>query len=522
LLFEQEDEDQIGQTSKRGLQAIMHGAVHFGTKPSDRTKIILHLSQAVDLQSRENYTQAAEELERAIDVGLDNAAVSFDLGYLMAHEGRLQSAIRHLQRAVKHSQYALGARLLLGQTFQKMGRMKEAVTEFLEALKVADSQVVPAEQAEMLKQLYDPVIEGQIDQPPEVQAGLCKNVLDLLMRPDWHEKITQARQQMPAQPGGGPPIPLADMLTQAKGGRLIESISQIHQLAQAGHLRAAMEEAYYTLQIAPTYLPLHTYIGELLLQQNRVEAAVDKFLVVAQSYSVRGDAHRATEMYRRIVDYIPMDMSIRTRLIEQLTALGQAEDAIGEYLKLADVFYNQADLYNARQTFAQAMKLAHQANVDKAWKVKVLHRMADIDMQSLDWRQAMRDFEQIRNLQPEDEKARISLIDLNFRLGQSTQALAELDNFASYLWKNDRKDQAIQFMENIVAENPKQPAIHRRLAELYRQTGRDSDALKQLDSAGELLMDAGDQTGALECVKAILALNPPNAAEYKNLLEKLS
>jgi tetratricopeptide (TPR) repeat protein len=311
------------------------------------------------------------------------------------------------------------------------------------------------------------------------------------------------------------------MLTEARGSRIVESITQIHQLSRAGHFRAAMEEAYYSLQYAPTYLPLHTFIGELLLQQGHVENAIAKFTVVARSYNIRGDAHRSTEMYRRILEFNPMDMGIRNRLIEQLIALGQAEDAIGEYLKLAEVFYNQADLANARQTYTQALALAHQSNADRAWKVKTLHGLADIDLQSLDWRQALKDFEQIRNLQPDDEKARLSLIDLNFRLGQSTQAVAEVDNYVSYMWNNDMREQAIKFLEKTVAEDPKEPAIRRRLAEMYRQVGRNTEALSQLDTAGELLMDAGDQAGAVECLKAILALNPPNAAEYEALLNKL-
>jgi tetratricopeptide (TPR) repeat protein len=282
-----------------------------------------------------------------------------------------------------------------------------------------------------------------------------------------------------------------------------------------------MEEAFYALEFAPTYLPLHTYMGELLIQQNRLQDAIDKFSIVAQSYSMRGEANRAIDLFRRITDLSPMDIDARGRLIEQLVARGQTGEAIDEYLKLADVYYSLADLNMARKTFTQALHLAQSAIVDRAWKVKILHRMADIDLQSLDWRQALRVFEQIRTLQPDDEKARMTLIDLNLRLRQESQAIAELDGYIAYLYDNKRTQDAIKFLENMIEDNPKQISIRRRLAELYRQVGRTADAISQLDKAGEISLDAGDRNGAAEVIMAILALNPPNAADYQRLLAQI-
>jgi outer membrane protein assembly factor BamD (BamD/ComL family) len=73
------------------------------------------------------------------------------------------------------------------------------------------------------------------------------------------------------------------------------------------------------------------------------------------------------------------------------------------------------------------LRLAQQPGTNRQIKVEILRQMADIDLQSLDWRQAVRVFEQIRTLQPDDEEARESLIDLNFRLGQTNQAVTEID-----------------------------------------------------------------------------------------------
>lgn len=518
ILFEEEDPEL--QATRRGLAAIVtgHGT---GLYAVDRTKIMLHLSQVIDLQGRGQNAKALDELERAVDLGLDHPAAQFDLGWLLSEANRLESATRILQKAVKHPDFALGARLVLAQAHQKMGRPKEAATEYLEALRLADIQLVSPEQADALSQMYDPLIESQNGQTPEVQAKLCENIANFLVRPNWQDNLTQARQQLPAPVPGSPPLPLAEMIAEARGGQVVESMTKIHRLAGSGYYRTAMEEAYRAITFAPTYLPLHMTMADLLVQDGHQPEAIAKYTAVARGYNARGAANRAIDVYRRIIEISPMDMESRRYLIEMMIARGQTDAALSEYLKLAEVYYNQADLAAMRKTYTEALKLAQQTNISKDWKVKVLHRMADLEMQSLDWRQALRIFEQIRNLQPVDESARTSLVDLNLRLGQVPQAVAELDNYLAYLLQNQNYDTALNFVETMVNENPKQAALYRRLAELYRRAGRTEDAVARLDTAGNLLMDARDKAGATEVVMAILALNPPNADKYRQLLAKL-
>jgi predicted Zn-dependent protease len=147
--------------------------------------------------------------------------------------------------------------------------------------------------------------------------------------------------------------------------------------------------------------------------------------------------------------------------------------------------------------------------------------MADIDMQHLDWRQALRLFEQIRTLRPEDASARKSLVDLNIRLDQPNQALAELDNYMAYLDSNGQRAEAIPFLEGLVQENPGQAILQRYLAEEYARAGWGTEAIAQLDALGENLLQAGDRAGAIQTVEAIMATNPSNLEDYRKLLQKL-
>ena len=175
----------------------------------------------------------------------------------------------------------------------------------------------------------------------------------MLMRKNWRDHLYRAREQMPKAQDGDMPMPLAEVILQAQSSQVLEAINHVHQLARAGQLRSAMEEAFHALTYAPTYLPLHTLMGDLLVRENHTEEAIAKFNTTAQAYSVRGEAAQAAKLLRRVIQLAPMDMGARKKLIDQLVSRGQVDDAIREYLELADTSlpsrrtrYGAQDLYH--------------------------------------------------------------------------------------------------------------------------------------------------------------------------------
>jgi tetratricopeptide (TPR) repeat protein len=522
VLFEYSTDDGAAVQVRRGLQALMRGTGQLSMQSSEQTKVVLHLGQAIDAQSKGNDNQAAEELEHALEAGFNHPALYFDLGLLRSKGDRLESAVRHLQHAVKHNDFGLAARLLLGQINQKLGRPGPASIEYLEALRLADSMVVPPEQSEEISQMYEPLIEAQASQTDEISIKrLCENINEMLMRKNWRDHLYKSREQMPKSQDGDMPMPLAEIILQAQSSQVLEAINHVHQLARAGRLRSAMEEAFQALTYAPTYLPLHTLIGDLLVRENHTQEAIAKFSTVAQAYSVRGEAAQSAKMLRRVVQLAPMDMSARTKLIDQLVARGQVDDAIREYLELADIYYRLAELEMARKTYTKALRFVQQANADRSWNIHILQRMADIDMQRLDWKQAVRVYEQIRTLRPDDAGVRKNLIEVSLKLGQPAQANAELENYLTYLQTSNRGGQGVKFIEELLEERPDDLVLRRALAQQYHQTGHMEAAVAQLDSIAESLLTAGRKEEAVVTIHQILLMNPPNAEQYRQLLMQL-
>jgi tetratricopeptide (TPR) repeat protein len=522
MLFDSSDSDPTPNTSgKHGISALTRGTGGLSLEQADRTRILLHLGHAIDLQSTGNEKRAAEELQRVLDIGLEKTPVYYMLGLLLADDSPVK-AIKYLNNALRREEYAIASNLLIGKINEQENNLQEATTAYLQAYRLADFKTVPTEFEDELQQLYGPILEAQQHETnPNNLMALCQNVRSQLMRADWLDYMQKARAQMPVASEDNPPVPLIEMLLHSRSGQVVEALATVRELTQKEYYRSAMEEAYHALQYAPTYMPLHVQIGELLIKSGQVEDAIKKFMLVAELYEVRGEVDQAIRVLKKVTLIAPMDLSIRNRLIELHSTHNQVDEAIHEYLEMGEIQYRLTELDKARQSYLLALRLAQQSRTNRKWAVQILTKIADIDMQRLDLRQALRIFEQLRSLQPEDKIARTQLIDINLRLGQLMAALKEIDDFVKVLEENQKTKEVVTFLNELIKEYPDQIDIRKRLMEAFIRYGHSSKAIQQMDKLADQLLDKGDKWGAIEMVEAIIAMNPPNSNQYRLLLQQI-
>ena len=79
-----------------------------------------------------------------------------------------------------------------------------------------------------------------------------------------------------------------------------------------------------------------------------------------------------------------------------LSQQDKLDQALHEYLQLTEIYKQMAEIDEARKTLERALSLAGSARVDRRRSVEILHQMGDIDLSRLDWRRALRVYEQLR------------------------------------------------------------------------------------------------------------------------------
>ena len=520
LLF---DEPADGSDDRRrglGMSEIASGQTG-ELKAAGRPPIHRYLAQAIDLQTRGHKEQAAKELTRAIESGLDHPAAHYNLGQLLRELNQKEEARKHLVSALGHPGLALGANLALGRMARERKDMPEAARYLLQALRLADNLTVGEGQSTELNQFYDTILASQSEGNQQELAKIVESTLDFLTGPDWLRRLRQARQQLEGGKEGAAVVPIAEMLAVGGTDRVLQSMRRIDRLMEQELYSSALEEALLTLDHAPSYLALHKRIAEIMIRSGRTQAGYYKLNIIAETHRVRGESAQAADVYTQILQHSPVDIPARTKLIDLLVQQDRGDEAITQSVELAKLYQQMAEIDLARKALANSLRMAQQMSIGDGWSLKILHVMGDIDLSRLDQRRALRVYEQIRSIDPSDGKARRHVIDLNLRIGQEDQAAKELDSYLEHLVNSGRGQEALSLLEELAREHPGKQALHSRLAEAYKAAGRKADAIAQYDALGEIQLDAGQLQDAIHSIESIIALDPPDVEGYQELVRNL-
>jgi tetratricopeptide (TPR) repeat protein len=463
MMFE-EDAD----TSKAGssVSAITKGTGLFRSGGrANRAQAVMYLGQAIGHQSSGEVEAAIQNYTAALDAGLENPLVDFALGALYLQSDRPAEAVEHLKGAVAREDVGMGALFGLGEAYRRAGKLREAVTHLLEALKRLDLKLTRSspQKQDRLSEAYESLMDSAARASEADMARLAQSLAQFLSGDGWEDKAIQARKSLDSSADDGQAAPLASLLAEQGADRALDSMRLIDQYMARKLWGTAMEEAFYAIQHSPTYLPLHVRMAEILAAENKTETAAVKFAITAESYRVRGEVARAAKLMQEVLRINPLDVNVRAKLIEMLKDQGKIADALQQYYDLADTYYQLADLDTAREKFAEGLQLAQRSATDRAWNARFHKKLGDLEMQRLAWRDALRHFEQVKALAPDDEEVRISLIDLYFRLANAKQGVTELDEYLKRLLAARNMDTAKTLLEELAQSYPDEAAIRARL-----------------------------------------------------------
>jgi tetratricopeptide (TPR) repeat protein len=142
-------------------------------------------------------------------------------------------------------------------------------------------------------------------------------------------------------------------------------------------------------------------------------------------------------------------------------------------------------------------------------------------MQRVQWRQAASVFEKILGLLPDDEQASFRLVELRYRLGQGKRALEDVDALIVRYGKRQELRKVAALLKDLVVANPQDLSLRFRLARIYVELGLKKEAIAELDMLGELQLEAGRRSEAMETLQTIISLDPDEKEGYTRLLREL-
>ncbi len=477
--------------------------------------------QAMELQRQSLHEQAIAAYLRA-EPRLNHPALKLNLGALLVLVNKPNEAVKHLGEATAHPQLAAGALHALGKAYFMLGKQKQASRFLIQSLQAVDTILtMDTDDPEDLATLYERLLTALEGRSEEAMAAINNRFVSLLEGKDWKQRVAETRRQLEETLRDEGEQGIVDILVAARSDRLTQSVSMIDRFMRQNLMTLAMDEAHRAIEVSPTYLPVHIRMAEIMMREGRVRQAINKYNVVPNPYLARNQHDRAASILSEVLEMAPLDISVRESLIELLEAENRWDEALDQYIDLADTYHQLGNFDMARDIFNDAEKLANRVSATPERIVRIKHRVADIDQMRLDMRKAQKTYEEIIQTMPTDERAHRMLIDIHYRQGNQVEAVKKLDQLLGIFAKTKQVGKITQLLEELVTLYPNDTALRSRLAAIYRQMGRTDEAIKQLDALGELQLEAGLHQDAINTIRQIVALNPSGVDDYKRLLSQL-
>lgn len=477
--------------------------------------------QAMEFQRQGIHDQAVAAYLRAAS-RLNHPALKLNLGVLLLLINKPAEAVKHLGEATTHPQLAAGALHALGKAYFLLGKQKQASRYLIQSLQAVDSILtIDTDDPEDLATLYERLLMALEGRSEEAMAAINNRFVNLLEGKDWKQRVAETRRQLEETLRGEGEQGIVDILVAARSDKLTLSISMIDRFMRQNLMTLAMDEAHRAIEVSPTYLPVHIRMAEIMMREGRVRQAINKYNVVAKTYMARNENDRAASILSEVLEMAPLDISVRESLIELLEAESRWDEALDQYIDLADTYHQLGNFDQARDIFNDAEKLANKVSATPERIIHIKHRVADIDQMRLDMRRAQKTYEEIIQIVPTDERAHRMLIDIHYRQANQVEAVKKLDQLLGIFARTKQVGKITHLLEELVTMYPNDTALRSRLAAIYRQMGRTDEAIKQLDALGELQLEAGLHQDAVNTIRQIVALNPSGVDDYKRLLSQL-
>jgi pilus assembly protein FimV len=206
-----------------------------------------------------------------------------------------------------------------------------------------------------------------------------------------------------------------------------------------------------------------------------------KVLSTAEKYVQQGKMQNAIAEYEKVLKADPKDLTVTNTVGDLYSRLGEADKATNCFKAVGDAYANQG------------------------FTVKAI---------------AM--YKKISKLQPSLESV-LKLAELYTQQGLFNDARAQYLQVAEEFLKSGELDNAVRIFQKILEMDPENTAMRIRLAEVYVRLGKKNEAWQIFSAAAEALRAKGSLPAAEEVLQRMLTLDPGNGyallMQGRNLLE---
>lgn len=126
---------------------------------------------------------------------------------------------------------------------------------------------------------------------------------------------------------------------------------------QAGFALKTIAVYKKILKLAPNRTDIYLRLADLNAERGLTSNAIEDYLRVARQYTKNGLIKETLDIYKKIAGLDPTNLNIRLKLAEIYLKEGLKNEAVKEFLEIADIYFYKEQLKEAEEFYGQALKI---------------------------------------------------------------------------------------------------------------------------------------------------------------------
>ena len=328
----------------------------------------------------------------------------------------------------------------------------------------------------------------------------------------------------------------------ARIGRNDESIKKYAQIAdyyrQDGFNVRAIATHKMILRLDPQNETAMRNLAELQVVQGLLMEAKAQYQALVELYTKTGHKRQATEVFKKLAEIDPSDLKVRYKFAEFLEREGKVEEAVAEYVGIADEFINKGLVAEAIQIMEKGLRIDNtsrllrtklaqaailQGHHDKAIQlleevreqhpqdVELLSRLGEAYMGAGRAAEAEALFRRLAELEPDNAEHSSRLADLAIGQGNCDQALEILTPAVDSLVNGKDGEKAAAYLQKILNRDPHHTKTLLKLVEVQTILQQDAGRASAYDKLCEAYSKQGDYQKAVRVAEQLIELEPENS-----------
>jgi len=302
------------------------------------------------------------------------------------------------------------------------------------------------------------------------------------------------------------------------------------------------------LKLAPSRKEIYLRLGDLNRERGLIGNAREDYLYAAKLYSQEGLVKEALEVYRKVADLDPTNLSIRKKIADIYFKEGLKEEAVEEYTKVAGALLKAGKRDEAEDLYRLILTLdpdnvsaivqlgrfhLEDGHIDGAIgygkrslelspdSPEVLSLLIDAYNKAERYNEAEELIRQIIESDPHQLSLRERLASILFNKGETERAAEEYLALAREYLSHRDIEKALSVAEKAVESSPDMIAPHEMLFEIYLSGDRKEEAIAKGLFLARHFHNSGDMEQARKYYLKILEEDPHNR-EAKDGLTRIS